>query len=56
MCICQDCGRFIDSDIDPDCFVETKYEDRIVCDDCRQEDKYYSDLGDAMAAQAEDRQ
>ena len=41
MCICQDCDRMIDSDDDPDCFVEVGNMRRmtfteIVCEACRE--------------------
>lgn len=40
MIACQSCGAFIDSDIDPDCFVEVprlNLEDRVWCESCREE-------------------
>lgn len=40
MCLCEDCGAFIDSDDDPDCFVEVGNMRRmtwtkIYCESCR---------------------
>lgn len=36
MTVCQDCGRFIDSDQDPDCFIEQPNNEYLVrCDICR---------------------
>lgn len=33
---CQDCSRYIDSDQDPDCFIEQPNGEYIVrCDSCR---------------------
>jgi hypothetical protein len=31
---CDQCSRAIDSDDDPDCFIE---EDRVLCESCRDE-------------------
>ena len=42
MCVCQRCDAYIDSDFDPDCFVEVgnmrKLNQTIVlCENCREE-------------------
>ena len=42
MCVCQRCDAYIDSDFDPDCFVEVgnmrKLNQTIVlCEKCREE-------------------
>lgn len=39
MICCDDCGDFIDSDEDPDCFVEVPWlnlADKIWCEGCRE--------------------
>jgi hypothetical protein len=41
MVICEDCERFIDSDEDADCFVETGnmrrlHETTVLCENCRE--------------------
>lgn len=37
---CQECGRIIDSDDDPDCFVEGNYTAKrlnmVLCEQCRE--------------------
>lgn len=53
---CDSCQSIIDSDDDPDCFIETKYGDKVSCQWCRGKDEAYHDLGEAMAAKAEDNQ
>lgn len=55
MCKCGSCLSLIDSDLDPDCFVETKYDDVILCEKCRAHDAYLKDEGDRMSALAEAR-
>ena len=45
MIICQDCGAYIDSDDDPDCFVEVGnmrrlHSTKVMCEKCR--DEYYA--------------
>lgn len=55
MCICKSCGHWIDSDNDPDCFIETKYGDSILCETCREHDEFLLDEGNKMAAMAEDK-
>lgn len=47
ICICEKCDRWIDSDSDPDCFVEVgnmrKLTDTIImCEPCRE--RYYDKL------------
>jgi hypothetical protein len=42
MCVCQDCDAYIDSDFDPDCFVEVGnmrrlHQTKILCERCREE-------------------
>ena len=42
MCICSECSRLIDSDDDPDCFVEVGnmrrlHGTKIYCERCREE-------------------
>ena len=44
ICTCSNCGAFIDSDDDPDCFVEVGNMRRmnwtiILCEQCRDEDE-----------------
>ena len=41
---CQDCGELIDSDLDPDCFVEQEPKDprgwdthKCLCTNCRED-------------------
>ncbi len=41
ICVCEHCDRFIDSDDDPDCFVETGNMRRlhcttVMCEPCRE--------------------
>lgn len=36
MCLCDRCERFIDSDEDPDCFVEVPGDETLIaCESCR---------------------
>jgi len=42
MIACHDCGRLIDSDLDPDCFVEIGnmrrlHKEVVWCESCREE-------------------
>jgi hypothetical protein len=34
MVLCQNCDAFIDSDLDPDCFVEVPSLNLVVCQKC----------------------
>ena len=49
MCVCERCDRYIDSDDDPDCFIENPYDSKdttILCEPCREKayDRYQEDL------------
>ena len=44
--VCEKCDAYIDSDFDPDCFVEVGnmrrlYKTEVMCERCR--DKYYNE-------------
>ena len=44
MCVCESCDRYIDSDDDPDCFVEVGnmrrlHQTKVMCEPCRE--RYY---------------
>lgn len=54
MIICKGCCRPVDTDADPDGWVETKYGDEYYCKPCRNEREAYQDKGEHMAALAED--
>ena len=62
MCVCENCDAYIDSDDDPDCFVEIGNMRRlnqtmVLCENCR--DKLFAELeaeqdaADAACAEAE---
>ena len=64
ICVCESCDRYIDSDFDPDCFVEVGnmrrlHQTKVLCEACR--DKYFAeqeaeqDAADAAQAEAEKR-
>lgn len=39
VCTCDRCDRYIDSDNDPDCFIENPYDSKdttILCEPCRE--------------------
>ena len=49
MCICSECSRLIDSDDDPDVFVEVGnmrrlHTTKIMCEPCRE--RYFEELDD----------
>ena len=53
MVICEDCDALIDSDDDPDCFVEIGnmrrlHATKVMCEYCR--DKYFEDQDDQAGA------
>jgi hypothetical protein len=36
MCVCKNCDAYIDSDFDPDCFIDIdEHETIILCENCR---------------------
>lgn len=35
MSLCESCRCMVDTDADPDCWLETKYEDKCYCESCR---------------------
>ena len=53
MVTCDECGEFIDSDDDPDCFVEVQrlnMQEKVWCETCREEqDDERGDAGDVFA-------
>lgn len=59
--ICESCDRMIDSDDDPDCFVEVgnmrrMHQTAVYCEPCRErmlEQQIDDDMGEANAALAE---
>lgn len=38
ICLCQECGDIIDSDRDPDCFLEIDTMTIILCQSCREDE------------------
>lgn len=56
MILCKGCRDVVDTDADPDGWVETKYGDEYYCQPCRDNQQVYRDKGDHMAALVEDRQ
>lgn len=59
MCQCEKCDAYIDSDDDPDCFIEdlTGYlgRDRIICETCREseDDEIHPEPQERVEAQEE---
>jgi hypothetical protein len=39
--LCERCGDAIDSDDDPDCFVEQPFKDVVHCQGCRDHDEQH---------------
>lgn len=59
MCTCEECGRFINSDDDPECFVEIGNMRRlhktiILCESCRNERWEELERQEGMAASVEE--
>ena len=59
MCICKECFAYIDSDDDPECFVEVGNMRRmnwtiILCDRCREEREMEAERNASEEAQALD--
>ena len=58
MCVCKNCNAFIDSDDDPECFVEVgnmrrMHETIILCEKCREERLEQEEADASQAAYAE---
>lgn len=58
MCVCKDCAAYVDSDDDPDCFVEVGNMRRmnwteIVCEPCREKRMDEADYQESAASLAE---
>lgn len=63
MCVCKNCTKYIDSDDDPDCFVEVgnmrRYHETIIlCERCREErlEKEEADASQRSRAESQSEQ